>query len=308
MDTITLRLNKEQAGDIDFLAEIPTNLQSISEHKYESGLVIRGRLGNMLVSVTESSVKITNSLIKYYLGNNLQELRRSDIQRAITQLSDELHIPANKAEVLRFDYAKNITLSDEVTSYLSYLGNIGRYVRYQSKRGINYKMAAKEIAIYDKIAELKNKREFIPPLYQGKNIMRIEKRHLVNIKKYFNRSIITASTLYDEAFYLEVLKDWERDYFSIGKLHNSVLDMSGITTKKQLYLLGVRALLEQQGGEAAALLQLKERQKKGELTKKQVTDLKDAYIESNKYSILTKNNELVTELDEKVKEAIKYYR
>ena len=308
MDTITLRLKKEQAGDIDFLAEIPTTLQSISEHNYGNGLVICGRLSNMRITVTENNVKIENSLCKYYLGNNLQEMRRSDIERAIQKLSDELHLPVGNASVLRFDFAKNISLSAEVSSYLNYLGNIGRYMRYPSKRGINYRIADKEIAIYDKIAQLKHSREFVPPFYQGKNIMRIEKRHLVNTAKHFNRSVITASNLFDEVFYIEAQKDWERDYNSISKLQNSIIDMSGITTKKQLYILGVRALIEQQGGETAALLQIQERQKKGELTKKQALDLRNAYKESNEYSVVTKDNELIAELNQKVKDSLRYYR
>ncbi len=308
MDTITLKLTKEQAGNIDILAEIPANLSHISQHDFGNGLIISGRLNNMKVTASERGVKIENSLTKYYLGDNIQVMRRSDIERAIEKLSDELHLPVKEGIVTRFDFAKNIPLIQDVENYLKYLGDISRYQRYPSKRGLNYKIAGRELAIYDKIAEMKFNREIVPGIYEGKNIMRIEKRYLNKVASYFNMPVITGSDLYNEAFYMQVLDDWHNDYSRIDKLNNTVIDMSTVTTKRQLYNMGVLALVQMQGGEIAAIKQVQERQSKGELTKKQALDLRNAIKASSKERIKAKENELLNELEKKVKEAIIYYR
>lgn len=308
MDTIVLKLNSEQAWNVDFLAEIPARLSNISQHDYGNGLVIAGKLGNMRVVVRETGIKIENSLAKYLLGNNIERMRLSDNKRAIEKLSDELNLPLHNGLITRFDYALNIEVREEVESYLPYLGDLGRYQRYESKRGLNYKTAPREIAIYDKIAEMKKRREPIAPYYIGKNMMRIEKRYLLNASKYFNRSEIKASDLYDEAFCLQVMDDWLNDYLRIKKLKNTLIDMRKTTTIKELYSIGVLALVQLQGGELAALSHVQERQRRGELTRKQAYDFKNAIRASSKLELVSKDNELIKELDEKVKEAVNYYR
>ncbi len=308
MDSITLNLNKEDAGNIDLLAEIPLYLTNISEHNYGTGLIVGGRLGNLKVSVNESRVKIENSLTKYYLGNNLQMMRRCDIKSAIQKISDEIHLPVNKASVRSFDFAKNIILEHNVPLYFNYLGNNTKYARYQSKAGLNYKLNGKEVSIYDKIAELKHSREPVPELYNGKNVMRIESRYLQRIAKHFNRSIITASTLHNEAFYMAVNIDWYKDYCRINKLKKFKIDMSMIFTKKQYYETAALTFINEQGGELAALQNINERYKKGELTKKQAHDLRELVKECCKLKLQTCHSVLIIELDKKVKEAVRYYR
>ena len=308
MDTVTLKLTKEQAGSIDLLEQIPARLSNVSEHNYTNGLVIAGELGNMRVTVNENGIKIKNSLTKYFIDSNIHNLNRKHIEEAIQYLSDELCLPVQKATVTGLDYAKNIFLKNDVTHYLPYLGDISRYNRYQSKRGINYKIANRELAIYDKIAEMKSHREHVPPIFEGRNVMRIEKRYRNKLASYFNMPVVTAANLYEEGFYMQVLKDWLNDYNRIGKLNNTLIDMSGITTKKELYSMGVLALVQLQGGEVAAIKQVAERQSKGELTKKQALDLRTAIKSSSRGSILSKDNELIKELDEKVREAVCYFR
>lgn len=308
MDTVTLKLTKEQAGNIDLLERIPAMLSNVSQHCYSNGVVIAGELRNMRVTVNENGVKIKNSLTKYFINSNIHNLSRKHTEEAIECLSDELSLPVKEASVIGLDYAKNIFLKQDVTSYLQYLGEISRYNRYQSKRGINYKIAERELAIYDKVAEMKSHREQVPPMFEGRNVMRIEKRYRSKLASYFNMPVVTGADLYEEHFYIGVLKDWLSDYNRIGKLNNTLVDMSGVTTKKELYSMGVLALVQMQGGEQAAIKQVQERQRNGELTKKQALDLRTAIKQSSGLVIASKDNELIRELDEKVKEAVCYYR
>ena len=103
MDTVTLKLTKEQAGSIDLLEQIPARLSNVSEHNYTNGLVIAGELGNMRVTVNENGIKIKNSLTKYFIDSNIHNLNRKHIEEAIQYLSDELCLPVQKATVTGLD-------------------------------------------------------------------------------------------------------------------------------------------------------------------------------------------------------------
>lgn len=310
MDTISIKLGIEHIGNVDLLATIPNYLQDVSEHIYESGnTAITGRLKNLKVIVTNQAVSVKDgSLTKWYLGNNLGILTRGDIERAFKQLSDTLHLPIAKADVKRLDFGKNINLSHPVTAYLAYLGSNGRYTRLEQKTAINYKITGRELCMYDKLAEMKSRGDVPPPLYNGCNMFRYEKRYLQGISKYFNRANVTVASLYDEHFYMALVNDWYNDYLNIQKQKTFKLNMDMITTKEQMKVLGVLALVEMQGGKLAAFENIKERQTKKELTKKQAHDLKELINQSLNQKLQTKESDLIIELDSKMKEAVKYFR
>lgn len=310
MDTVSLILNREQVPNIDLLAEIPLYLTSITSDGESYGKpTINGKLNSFDVTINEDRVKIRNaSLTKYFLGNSLSMMNRSTIKQAFQKMSDALHLPIEKAEVIKFHYAKNIMLNNDVSLYLGYLGNNGRYNRLEQPFGINYKQTNKEFAIYDKIRETKHHREPLHPIYKDRHMMRLESRFGNNLCKYFNRPEITASLLCDEDFYMQVNDNWYKDYLSIDKLKNYKIDMQQVTTKEQLKLLGVLSLVQLEGGKIQALQNLKERYLKGELKKKQHHDLKTLIEQSSTMKLQTVESDLILELNQKTKEAVKYYR
>ena len=310
MDTISIKLGIEHIGNIDLLATIPNYLQDVSEHFYEGGnTAITGRLKNLKVVVTSQAISVKNgSLTKWYLGNNLGILSRGDIERAFNQLSDTLHVPINKADVKHFDFGKNIALAHPVSLYLNYLGSNGKYTRLEQKTALNYKITGRELCIYDKLAEMKSRGDTPPPLYHNSNMFRYEKRYLQGIAKYFNRASVTVATLYDEHFYKGLIEDWHKDYVNIQKQKTLKIDMDMVTTKEQMKMLGVLALVEMQGGKLAAFENIKERQTKKDLSKKQAYDLKELINQSLNLKLQTKQSDLIIELDSKMKEAVKYFR
>jgi hypothetical protein len=163
-------------------------------------------------------------------------------------------------------------------------------------------------SVYDKIAEIKSRGDYPPPLYNNRHVIRFEKRYLQNIAKYFNRESVTVQTLYDEPFYMNLIRDWYKDYLSIQKQKTFKIDMSMITTKEQMKMLGVLALVEKQGGKLEAFENIKERQTKKELTKKQAHDLKELIEQSFKMKLQTVESDLIIELNTKMKDAVRYFR
>ncbi|QQR96943.1 MAG: hypothetical protein IPK18_08480 [Sphingobacteriales bacterium] len=313
MDTIGLILTKENAPNTSFMEEIPAYLTSL----YNNGDIvynyniptIKGKLGNFDVSITDDSVKIKNgSLQKFIDKNNISPFGLNRIKQAFELLADTIHLPINNAKVLNFDFAKPITLKHDVSLYLNYFGNLNHFKRLEQPTGINYKNGYRELCIYNKITELKNHREFIPPLYQNANLIRLEMRYKRNLCKYFNVPAITPKILTNEDFYINLCNDLYNNYTKIDKLKTFKIDMSNITTKEQYKKLGVLKLIEEQGGKLEALKGIEERSKKGILTRKQKGDLIKLINECSQMKLQTIESELITELNQKVKESIKYYR
>lgn len=310
MDTINFKLGIEKVGKIKLLEYVPQFLQDVSTHSYENGNIsISGKLKNLKVSVSENAITIKNgSLTKWYLDNNLRIMTMRDIKQAIIKLSDTVHLPMNKADVISFHFGKNIITEHETSLYLPYLGSNGRYIRLEQPKGLNYKITGRELSFYDKISEMKKRNDFIPPLYEGKNVIRYEKRYERNLTKYFNREMILAETLYEEQFYVSIINDWYNDYLNIQKQKKIKPDMTTIKTKEQMKMLGVLTLVKDLGGKLAALQDLKERQSKGELTKKQAHDLKQLIEKSQTLKFQLIESDLIIELDKKMNNAIKYFR
>lgn len=309
MDTINLILRKEQVPNIDLLAEVPLYLTTVTGDgiSYEKP-TIYGKLKNFDVSINPDRIKIGNaSLTKYFLGNSLSLMGRGAIKQAIQQMSDTLHLPIDIAEVTSFHYPKNIMLNNDVKLYLNYLGDLARYNRLEQPFGINYKQTSKEFAIYDKIRETKHRREPLPPMYQNRYMIRLESRYGKNLCKQFNKPSITGSLLYDENFYMQVNDNWYKDYLNIDKIKNHKIDMKQVTTVKQFQLLGVLSLVQLEGGKLQSLQNLKERAKKKEIDKVQHKRLRELIEKSCKMKLQTVESDLILELNQKAKEAVKYY-
>ena len=281
---------------MDFLAEMPCFLENVGEHYYNGEAVITGSLNGLKISLNRYQMKIKDgSLCKWYLGDNFQTMGRGDTQRAIEKLSDTLHVPMSKATVTRLD--------------LSHLGILKYATRLQEPNGIYYSQTGGRLCFYDKNREQKSHREPIPELYEGRNVLRYEQRYINRIASQFKVSEVTGAMLYDEAFYIGLLNRWREAYKAIQKINDISLNFQAMRTKQQLYKMGVLSLIEQAGGQLQMIEQINEAQKRGELSKKQAFDLRQAINEACKIRDgLTVPNEAIQELDKKVSEAVKYYR
>ena len=82
--------------------------------------------------------------------------------------------------------------------------------------------------------------------------------------------------LYDEAFYIGLLNRWKEAYKAIQKINDVSLNFQAMKNKQQLYKMGVLSLIEQAGGQLQMIEQINEAQKRGELSKKQAFDLRQA--------------------------------
>ena len=246
-DNIDLGLLQNDVLTTDFLSETINYFDVTGEHNFNGEYVISGRLNDSFkISVSKGKISIKDaSLCKWYLGNNFETLQRKDVQHAIEKLSDILHLPIDKAKVTRFDVAQNFIMKYPVQVYYNHLGEMAYCKRVPVINGSNgmeglyyYKNNKSGLAVfYNKIKEQKSKRQPIPELFQNRNVLRYEQRHKNNLSKTFNVEYVTASMLYDEMFYKNVIDKWGANYKAIKKILNrNILNFKDmdITTKKEL--------------------------------------------------------------------------
>jgi len=314
-DNLILKLKNIDVPNIDFLSETSQYFDVSGEYNFYGKIVLAGDLSNEFkVTVKNDCIKLDGSLCKYYLGDNFQTLGRGDTKRAFEKISDTLRLPIDKATVYRLDIAQNFILKHPLENYFNHFGKLkygGRspITRDGEIEGMYYYQSKGLLVFYDKVKEQTVKRRHIPELYQNRNVLRYEQRYTKRLPKALNIENVTAATLYDEKFYIDVINRWRDNYFAIQKINDITLNPGGMKTKTDLYNMGILALAEMFGGELNLISQIRENQNAGIITGKQAFDLKQAVTSACKEKTgITAKNDCIMELDKKVVEAVKFYR
>ena len=311
-DTINFKLSTADVPNVDFIEEIPCYLDeaTIGFHDFNGERVVTGNVGGLKISINQYQIKVKDgSLCKWYLGNNFRTMGRGDTQRAIERLSDTLHLPMDKASITRIDVAQNIIVKHPTTVYLNHLGVLRHAKRLQEPDGLYYSRSGERLCFYDKSREQRAKGETIPGLYKGRNVLRYEQRYTKRLASQLKVNEVRAALLYDEVFYMTLIQRWRDTYKGINKVNDIILNFPAMTSKRQLYIMGVLSMVERVGGEVEMISQINEARKRGDLTSKRAFDLRKAIKEACKVKEgLTVQSEAIAELDKKIIEAVRYYR
>lgn len=307
-DKNTLRLPSFVVPHTDLIEETACYFDVTGEHDFKGQRVISGTHAGLKITCSQRSFKMVGSWCKSFHGDNFKTLTRSDTQRFIEKISDELHLPLYKADITNFEFAQNFVMQNPTEVYLNHLGDLAHYKRLPQPDGLYYTNGRRQAIFYDKVKEQKNKGEPIPDLYRGRNVLRYEMRFKNRLEDEFKTNGVKASTLYNERFYIGVYDRWCEVYNSIRKLNDLVINFSSMKTKRELYLCSVAGMVAQHGGELNFIKQIAEAQSTGELTKKQAHDLRGAVKEACQSNFTTKQSEAIKELDKKIKDASRFYR
>jgi hypothetical protein len=307
-DNIDLILHNTATPGTDFLETIPQHLTDfISEGNTKFGKYISGYLDSLKVSINQNRIKIyDSSLCKYWFGSNFSTLSRGDTQRAIEKISDSLHLPFEKANVTRIDFAQNLIMKLDGNIYYPYLGEAQYYSRLEQNNGLYYNNQKRQLLFYGKVKEQKEKQQPIPELYKNRNTLRYEFRFRSRLREQLKKPEITAGLLYDEDFYRELVKRWKNEYLSIQKINSKLVSMKPTGSKKEFAEnLALYSILEM--GQPQLLNKVNEWQRTGEISKKQAYDLRSFIKNVAKKPTDEKGNDLINELTRKVKEAARNY-
>ena len=307
-DNLDMTLYKEAIPGINLLSTIPqylTDFTSSGTSKF--GDYVSGYLDSLKVSITENRVKISDSSIcKYFLNTNFKTLGKGDTKQAIQKISDSLHLPFHLANVTRIDIAQNFIMQYPEILYYPYLGEAQYYNRLEQNNGLYFNNELRQKLFYGKVHEQKQKRQPIPEIYQNRNVLRYELRFRKNLRIQFNQPQITAGLLYDEKFYKDLVQRWKDEYLTIQKINSKIINMKPTGSKKEfIENLALFTVLEL--GQPQVLNKVKEWQRSNEISKKQAYDLRVCIKSLTKISNDEKGNELINELNRKVKEAARFY-
>jgi hypothetical protein len=307
-DTTHFYLTREKAGSIN-LPLISQSLSNFTEHHKEDETFYTGYLNqNFKVAISDTSIRFKGSLAKYFLNDNFNTLTRSDTQRAIEKMADELLLPVQKADLTRIDFATNFLMKYEPEIYYNYLGDCQNYQRLTQPHSLYYSNSLKQKLFYNKKAEGKAKRLIIPEVWSGQNALRYEMRFTGRLPKQFNKVEVTTAMLSDELFYMSVFDRWHQEYESINKLNNFNFNLSNMNSPKdfmkQLQLKAIQDI-----GQDKIMQAIEEmRQQKAFSKPEYYSRLKKEVKELCKEPDLTEQSELISELDQKIKNVKRYYR
>ena len=313
-DTVNFKLTRNEVEGVDFLQETAAylNPDGLGYHNYGDCEVVTGRLDNLSVSITPYQVRVKDgSLCKWMMGDNYQAMSRVDIMRAVERLSDELHLPMDRAVVTRLDVGFSIPVEQPPANYLNHLGLLNYAHRIKQPHSLYYyrHSQSERLCFYDKNIEQRDHCEPIPERYRNSNVLRYEQRYMARLPRLLGVETVTASMLHDECFYNMLLGRWGDTYREIRKINDKNINFQAMKTKRDLQRIGVLALIEQWGGELAVIEQINEAQKNGTLTKKQAFDLRQSVKDTCKVrENLTAPNEAISELDRQIIEVIESFR
>jgi hypothetical protein len=314
LDTVNFRLSQTEVEGVDFLNDVTPylNPDCLAFHSYNGIDVVTGNIDNLKVSISPYQLRVKDgSLCKWMLGNNYQAMTRAVIKQAVERLSDNLHLPMDRAIITRVDVGLSIPVKEPPANYFNHLGVLNNAERLQQPNSLYYHRhsQAERLCFYDKNREQRDHREQIPDLYKDCNVLRYEQRYMSRLPALLKVQQVTGKLLYDEAFYIFLLKQWRDAYKAIRKTNNINFNFQAMKTKKQFYKMGVLAMVERAGGEIEMMSQIKEAQTRGDLTPKQAFDLREIIKEACTITDgLVTPSELIKELDKKIAEAIRYYR
>lgn len=261
VDTVTARLSAYTAhGRLDVITPAVRCLEDCM--KSVDGCRVAGRLGNLRVTATPDALTVTNSLCKWYHGDNLRTLSRDDIAGAVECLSNTLHLPMGDADVSRLDVGCNMEVPSPVLSYLNALGELCRYSRRQDFDGsLYYKQNEKELAFYDKLDEMKGCT--IPPGLE--NVLRYELRYKRHVPRCMKRPMLTLSDLSAPDVYRAMVDGWESEFKKIRGTKNNLI-MAKQIMSKEFDLMGRIALIDHFGGLESTLKIVDDNRRAGIIT------------------------------------------
>ena len=302
-DTVKFRLITDEAAKVaNFLTNVETKIKATGEFSEI------GNLDNLRVGVYPNSINVFGSLSKYSNGNNLERLTRQDAKRAIEKLSDSLNLPFHQAQVCRLDLADNFILRRPVREYLSLLGEARYFERSTyKKQGLHYSNSRRAMVFYDKRKECFDKKQPIPEVFQGRNVLRYELRFTKRLSSQF-KTTVKAVDLCNEDFYIGDIDKWQKEYFRISKQAKQRLDTQKVKGVKELSDQVVLKGLEAMGGKQVLFEIFENERASGNLDRfkhKRFKDKVNRIVSNPKYF---EPNDCIVELDQKVRQAARYYR
>lgn len=178
---------------------------------------------NIETNITYSPVgtTVTVNPTKWLLDSNTTQITYTQLCEFVPLFIEYMAIRNEDFHLTGIDYNQDITTDYPPSAYLPIFGNKNLYNKttYFKGTGVHYQTnkRSRDLIIYDKVAEMKHRGQYIPPTLQNQNRLRIE--YAIN-KNYPNtklRGIKTLNDLTNPDSYRLIANEWLRSYTSINK-------------------------------------------------------------------------------------------
>lgn len=306
-DTVEFYLLQEDYPDINFLNEMPKYIYVHSEGTGPFGEYLVGNFGGYKVVINRNKVSFTQcSLARFKFNDNLKTLGRSDTQRLIEQMENEIHLPLREANLTRIDIAQHIPMKYNPELYFPLLGDCRYYTRLEQPNGINYQNTKRAKVFYNKGLEQAFKNKPMSEIYEGRKLLRYELRFMKRLPEQFYLPKVPLRLLFDDSFHKMLVGRWKREYLNIKKISVNTESLLPTGSSKNLMeQLAARTLIKLGQNNVSKLI--KEWQETGRINKKQAFDLRQSVQKMGSSPDFYSKNELVSELDKKIKEASRFF-
>ena len=265
-----------------------------------------GYRDNLKVSVYNGGVHICGSLAKFlYDGSNIFSLNIKHTTEAIEKIADTFHINIRQAIITELEFGGNFMMAHKVSEYLCKLGELDRMQRVYFNtdtlyyQGTGKKKKPKMLALYDKIAEAKERGMQYPSDLEDKNILRYEIRFKNRVSRQIGVPIIKGATLCEMPFYEKLTGIYQQHYYAIRK-NQTNNNMAEIKKPKEALELLFARLMQQPEGQRVKSVFLQELKESGQLDRKNFYRLKKMIDETEAKSDLQGIDELIKELDDDI--------
>lgn len=271
-----------------------------------------GHIRNLRISENLDGVTVFGSIPKFINGENITPITKERYADALRQIETTTGFNLKNAYVQRVEFGASLVLKNKSTQYLRLFDAMaGKYKRQRietqsSLETVNYftNKGGFAFTAYDKIKELTDTHDKIPNEYMGCNVLRLEykiqKRQAV--KKYLGGgNDITPYDLAASEIYRELSRQFMRFYEKIPKTGRQVfIDASKTITPSELTDLLAKTFLQKHKDEYNEILRhLRER---GIVTPKSMERIRSWERKSRADFNISDTNELINELDEKMRQ------
>ena len=183
---------------------------------------VLGYLNRLSVTSRSDGIAINGSLSGFLYPNNVYPLDRGATQRALSKLSDMLHVDISPARVTYLEFGRLFMMAHPVERYLPLLGKLRNMERVAATPGSLYyrpkgKRKQREYVFYDKLAEATAKGLQVHKVLQGQNLLKYEIRFNGSLSRQLHVPGVEAATLCNREFYRHITAMWQGIYFAIEK-------------------------------------------------------------------------------------------
>jgi hypothetical protein len=186
----------------------------------------RGKIRNMGIYKNLNCLIIYGSLAKYLQGENITPLNKEKVKQAIEKLEQDIGLNLNNSVVASAEFGTSIITKEKPFEYLGLFGYVNRLKRSEiSERTgvetITYfsRTGSFEFVGYDKVKEMLDKKQDIPPLFAKSNVLRLEYR--IRKKRGIEAKFkggLSAYSLFDKEVYNKFQRLFFDTYKSIDKM------------------------------------------------------------------------------------------